>query len=92
MRRAIRELGIPDGERLDVHSFRRSFCADSHRAGNPDDVTRRLTGHETPEMLGHYMRQTVGDDLREAQRRVLAYRASVRAASQQPASPKPPPM
>jgi len=90
VRRAIRALGIPDGERLDVHSFRRSFATDSHRAGNPNDVTRRLTGHEHAEMLEHYQRETVDDDLREAQRRVLDYRASARARAVEAASPRPP--
>lgn len=40
-------------------------------------MTRRLTGHERPDMIAHYMREAVGDDLRAAQARVMAYRADV---------------
>lgn len=80
VRRAIRALEIPDGDRLDVHSLRRSFAADGSRAGLPNDVVRRLSGHETEAMLGHYQRDAVGDDLREAQERIRAYRETRRAS------------
>lgn len=92
IRAAIKKaLKIPDAERLDTHSLRRAFCADAHRAGVPDDVTRRLTGHETQAMLMHYQRDAVGDDLRAAQAKVAAYRASRRAAGAAPgASPASP--
>src|SRR5690606_8151190 len=91
VRRAIADLGITDGDRLDVHSFRRAMAADAHRAGVPDDVTRRLTGHETQAMLMHYQRGAVGDDLRAALERVSAYRASARAKPSAP-PPEPPPV
>ncbi len=90
IRRGIAALGIVDGERLDTHSLRRSFATDAHRAGLPDDITRRLTGHERPEMLAHYMREAVGDDLRAAQQQVAAYRDSDRPQGAQPASHEPP--
>lgn len=81
VRRAIVALGIPDGERLDTHSLRRSFATDAHRARVPDEVTRRLSGHETVAMLGLYQRDAVGDDIRAAQADVRRYRASARRAS-----------
>lgn len=87
VRRAVAALKIPDGERLDTHSLRRSFAADAHRAGVPDDVTRRLTGHETRAMLGHYQRDAVGDDLRAAQAEVRAYRAARAAPPENPPNP-----
>lgn len=81
VRRAIRALKIPDGHRLDVHSFRRAFASHAHRAGVPDDVTRRLGGWESHPMLAHYQRETVGDDLRAAQTRVREWRAEQVASS-----------
>lgn len=79
IKRAVRAVGIPDPERLDTHSLRRSFVSHGTRALLPDDLIRRLTGHETAAMLRHYERATVGDDLRAAQEQVMAFRQSARA-------------
>ena len=75
VRRGIAALGIPDGERLDVHSMRRAFATDSHRAAVPVDVARRATGHETVAMYHHYQREAGGDDVAEVYRAVADYRA-----------------
>ena len=79
VKKAIKALKIADHERLDTHSFRRAFVSHAARAGRPNDVTRRLTGHESPSMLAHYQKESVGDDLRAAQEQVRAFRASARS-------------
>ena len=87
MRRAIRALKVPDGERLDTHSLRRSFVSHGTRAGVPDDVLGRLTGHGHA-MIEHYQRETVGDDLRAAQDQVREWRtAQTSSPASSPASP-----
>lgn len=63
VKKAIKDLGIVDGHRLDTHSFRRAFVASAERSGVPGDVGRRITGHETQAMWEHYQSQAVGDDL-----------------------------
>lgn len=89
VRRAIRALKIPDGERLDTHSLRRSFVSHGHRAGVPDDVLGRISGHGKP-MLAHYQRETVGDDLRAAQTQVREWRAAQASSpASSPTSPAP---
>ncbi len=75
VRRGIAALGIPDGERLDVHSMRRAFATDSHRAAVPVDVARRATGHETVAMYHHYQREAGGDDIAAVYQAVADYRA-----------------
>ncbi|MCW8137296.1 MAG: site-specific integrase [Planctomycetota bacterium] len=74
VRRGLRELGIPDQERLDLHSLRRAFCSAAERAGVPVDVGRRVTGHATRQMWEHYQAESVGDDLHEVVERVRARR------------------
>lgn len=77
LRRAIKALGIPGGERLDVHSFRRAWVASAERVGVAIDVGRRITGHETRAMWEHYQAEAVGDDLRGAVMAVDALRQGV---------------
>ena len=72
VRRGIAALGIPDGERLDVHSMRRASAIDSHRAAVPVDVARRATGHEIVAMDHHDQREAGGDDVAEVYRAVAA--------------------
>lgn len=71
---AVRAIGIPDPERLDVHSLRRAFVASCDRAGVPSDVGRRVTGHKTRAMWEHYQAGYAGDDLHEAVAAVRARR------------------
>ncbi len=72
--KATEALGIPDRERLDVHSFRRAFVAACERENIPTDVGRRITGHKTRAMWDHYQQEHVGDNLHDAVRRVKARR------------------
>jgi len=74
VRKAVAGVGIPDGERVDVHSFRRYACGALIRSGVPLPVAMRITGHRTAAMFLHYQRQWVGDDLREAVEAVQARR------------------
>lgn len=96
LRRAVKAVGIPDGHRLDIHSFRRAWVSHATRADVPDTVGARQTGHADLRIYHSYQRNTVGDDLHEAVRKVSAYRASARARSKGateeeiPSSPTPP--
>lgn len=74
LKRALKELKIPDPERLDTHSLRRAWCATAERNGVPVDVGRRVTGHRTRAMWDHYQAEAVGDDLRQAVETVAAAR------------------
>lgn len=59
---------------LDLHSFRRSWIADSARAGVVREVSMLITGHELEGVHDRYGRGYVGDDLHAAVRRVRAWR------------------
>lgn len=91
VKKAVKALRIADHERLDTHSFRRAFVSHAARAGLPNDVTRRLTGHESPSMLAHYQKESVGDDLRAAQEQVRAFRVSARSRARAAKAPANPP-
>ena len=60
--KGLEAVGVKDPERLDMHSFRRSFNVATHRAGVPDDVGRRQTGQTLP-VYQAYMVNAEGDDL-----------------------------
>ncbi|MDF1664748.1 MAG: site-specific integrase [Planctomycetota bacterium] len=77
IKKAVKALGIPDGDRLDTHSFRRAFVASAERSGVPGDVGRRITGHETQAMWEHYQSQAVGDNLHQAVNAIHDKRASL---------------
>ena len=87
VKRACKALGL-DAARIDTHSFRRSAASHGTRAGLPNDVLRRLTGHETAAMLEHYQRETVGDDLRAAQAKLRAWRVAECVPLVSPNSPE----
>lgn len=92
LRRAVNAVGIPDGHRLDIHSFRRAWVSHATRADVPDTVGARQTGHADLRIYHSYQRNTVGDDLHEAVRKVAAYRASARRKSREDSGePKPSP-
>jgi len=74
LRKAVVAVGIPDGERLDLHSLRRAFVASAERAGVATDVGRRVTGHRTRAMWDHYQAEAVSDDLHAAVAQVRARR------------------
>jgi integrase len=78
LRRALSALAIPDADWLDVHSFRRSFCADAEEAGVPAHQARKQTGHSA-EMFAHYAGKARGK-VREVAERVHAHRAALSPA------------
>lgn len=90
LRRAVKAVGIPDGHRLDIHSFRRSWVSHATRAAVPDTVGARQTGHADLRIYHSYQRNTVGDDLHDAVRRVAAYRGQ-RSGTNGAAEPSPHP-
>jgi len=91
LRRAIKALGIPDGDKLDLHSFRRSWVSYASRAAVPDTVGARQTGHADLRIYHSYQRNTAGDDLHEAVRKVAAYRGKRVSAEPKDGSPAPSP-
>jgi integrase len=70
LRRAMRAVGITDPEWLSIHSFRRAWVATSQRVGVPIPVAMKHTGHTDVKVFHGYQRNTVGDDMHEAARRV----------------------
>lgn len=58
----IEALGIPDGDRLDVHSLRRTNCKEADRAGVPQGLAMKQTGHESPDVHSGYRRDPDDDE------------------------------
>lgn len=78
LRRALRALQIPDPEWLDLHSFRRSACAQLEEAGVPRHQAMKLTGHTSGKMYDHYA-SMAGSQLRETAEALHAYRKRMKA-------------
>lgn len=78
--RACRDAGIPYGRFLKdgfvFHDLRHSFNTHMRKAGVPESVIMKVTGHSTREMFDRY--NTVDmDDAKEAMRKLEGYFASV---------------
>jgi len=82
-RRARVDAGLP--EKL-FHDFRRTASRNMIRAGVPQAVAMKITGHKTDSMFRRY-NVTSSDDKREALRRVNAYVESLPAESNVTAFP-----
>lgn len=71
--RAMRKIGIPEGERvrrnLTFHSWRHLFNSILVNARIPAEKIRTITGHLTPEMTAHYFKLSVDGygDIRKVQ-------------------------
>ncbi|MCO5167632.1 MAG: site-specific integrase [Planctomycetes bacterium] len=91
LRRVLAALGVRDGAWLDVHSFRRSFCADSEDAGVAQHQAMKQTGHATVGMFNAYAAKARGKVAAVAQQVADYRRAQVtdRAAGDAPAGVSP---
>jgi integrase len=54
LRRSLARLKIPDADWLDVHSFRRAWCADSEEAGVPRHQAMAQSGHASGRVFDAY--------------------------------------
>jgi len=73
LRRTLRALKIADDKWLDLHSFRRSWCAASEEAGVARHQAMKQTGHKTGPMFDHYASKARGR-AKETAEKVHAYR------------------
>lgn len=71
---AVRALGLPDADQLDVHSFKRSWVDGLHRASVDLATAMRAARHKTAGVHIDYQRNARGHDVRAAQERVLEQR------------------
>lgn len=55
------EACLPDPDRVDLHSFRRTWISDAHEAGVPMLVSMRVTGHTSTAVHVGYARRAVLD-------------------------------
>jgi integrase len=74
---ACRQAGLPD---LKFHDLRRSSARNLSRAGVPETVIMRITGHRTRAMFDRY-NITSEADLADAAERLAAFRASKSTAT-----------
>jgi integrase len=88
LRRTLRALKIGDADWLDLHSFRRSWCAASEEAGVAQHQAMKQTGHKRPEMFNHYASKARGK-ARETAERVHAHRQRVAREALAVSSPSP---
>jgi integrase len=72
--KAVRALGLPDADLLDVHSFKRSWVDGLYRSGADMGTAMRAARHVSQPVNVGYQRNALGHDVRAAQERVLDMR------------------
>lgn len=73
----VRVLAGLGDEAVDVHSLRRSWITDAHRAGVPLAESMRVTGHRSPRVHLGYTANAPTSRTREAAAAVRAWRAGL---------------